>query len=432
MPRVASRGGAALAFAWLLAVAACTPLPSEDESYRRPLDRETVEPDHAAPANPDPQADPRPPARDEQAEPALALEPVTFDALPGWGSDDVSDTLAAFARSCRRFAAQPAGQRWEIGGIAGHAADWQRICGEVAAARSAGAAAQRAFVERRLEPFAAADAASDAEGLFTGYFEPLLSGARRRGGAFQHPLYRRPPDLIDVDLGKFRDDLAGTRLAGRLEGRQLVPYPARAEIMNGALDARGLELLWLDDPIEAFFLHIQGSGQVRLRDGRTIRVGFAGHNGHTYHAIGRDLIQMGEIAEDAMSLQAIREWLRANPGRAAELMARNPRFIFFREAEGDGPTGAQGVVLTPGRSLAVDTRFVPLGTPIWLDTPSPIAGEPPIRRLVVAQDVGGAIRGPVRGDLFWGAGAEAERFAGPMRSRGRYYLLLPRERTPAG
>ena len=206
-------------------------------------------------------------------------------------------------------------------------------------------------------------------------------------------------------------------------------------IDRGALNGRGLELLWVDDAVDRFFLEIQGSGQVRLPDGGMVRVGYADQNGRPYRAIGKDLIEIGAVPREQMSMQAIRAWLEANPAEAPAMMARNPSVVFFSElknlAAADGPLGAQGVPLTPGRSLAVDRKFLPLGAPVWLDTTAPApGGERPLRRLVIAQDTGGAIRGPVRGDLFWGAGPEAERLAGHMKSPGRLYLLLPRSLSP--
>jgi membrane-bound lytic murein transglycosylase A len=223
-----------------------------------------------------------------------------------------------------------------------------------------------------------------------------------------------------VDLGRFRPAWRGERIAGRVDKGNLVPYSSRAEIEQGALSGRGLELAWAADTIETFFLQIQGSGRVRLADGGELRVGYDGQNGHPYVALGRVLIDRGLLPREQVTMQSIKAYLRAHPDEAAALMRENPSYVFFRELSGDGPVGAQGVALTPGRSLAVDRAFVPLGAPVWL-----VAED--IARLLVAQDTGGAIRGPVRGDLFWGHGAEAEARAGAMKARGRAWLLLPRE-----
>ncbi len=275
----------------------------------------------------------------------------------------------------------------------------------------------------------------DRDGLFTGYYEPLLQGARAPDAVHRYPLYRRPPDLVSVDLGQFDDEFKGRRIGGRVEDGRLVPFADRAAIDAGALAGRKLELLWVDDPVDRFFLEIQGSGQVRLPDGETVRVGYADQNGRPYRAIGKDLIESGAITREQMSMQAIRAWLDANPKQAPSLMARNPSYVFFTEitelAAESGPLGAQGVPLSPGRSLAVDRKFLPLGAPMWVDTVAPEPqGERPLQRLLVAQDTGGAIRGPVRGDVFWGAGPEAEHLAGHMKSPGRLFILLPRELSP--
>ena len=223
--------------------------------------------------------------------------------------------------------------------------------------------------------------------------------------------------------------MAGSRTASSC------PYADRAAIDAGALAGRELELLWVDDPVDRFFLEIQGSGQVRLPDGETVRVGYADQNGRPYRAIGKDLIESGAIPREQMSMQAIRAWLEANPKQAPAMMAKNPSYVFFTEltelAAASGPLGAQGVPLTPGRSLAVDRKFLPLGAPIWVDTVAPEPrGRAPVARLLVAQDTGGAIRGPVRGDVFWGAGPQAEHLAGHMKSPGRLFILLPRELSP--
>ncbi len=316
--------------------------------------------------------------------------------------------------------------------VAGTLGAWRGACD--AADQPASPEQARAFFEDWFQPFEVTDR-GNAFGLFTGYYEPLLHGSRRYGGAYTVPLYRAPDDLIRVDLGRFKPDLAGQTIAGRVDGQQFVPYYVRAEIDAGVLDGRGLELVWVDDPIEKFFLQIQGSGQIQLDDGTRIRVGYAGQNGHEYHAIGRDLVASGAMTLEEVSLQSIRDWLIAHPEQARAIMERNGSYVFFRERPelnaDEGPIGAQGVPLTAGRSLAVDPRYIPLGAPVWLDTTAPWPeGEGPLRRLMVAQDSGGAIDGPVRGDVFWGTGARAEAIAGRMRSEGRYVVLLPKAAIP--
>ena len=237
------------------------------------------------------------------------------------------------------------------------------------------------------------------------------------------PLYTQPRDLVMVDLGRFRDDLRGRRVAGRVRGGSLDVYDDRQAIAAGSLAGRGLEIVWVDDAVDAFFLHIQGSGRIELDDGSVLRVGYSAQNGHSYHAIGRTLIDLGEMELAEVSLQSIDAWLRANPDRAAEVMATNPSYVFFREIRGEGPVGAQGVALTTERSLAVDRLHLPLGVPVWLDAMVPAAApEAPDERrqwLLVAQDTGGAIRGAVRGDVYWGSGERAKSIAGRMAHRGR-------------
>ena len=355
----------------------------------------------------------------------LTLAPVTFAALPGWGEDEIAAALGALARSCVRLDGQPA-DRVLASDLprAGTVAHWRAICAALPAKPDRAAA--QAFAERWFQPYRAANR-DEASGLFTGYYEAELKGARERGGRYTTPLYRAPADLVQADLGQFAEEFKGRAIAGRVEGGKLVRYADRAAIDGGVLDGKGLELLWVDDPVDAFFLHVQGSAKVVLPDGSTARVGYAGHNGHGFVAIGRLLLDGGKIAREKISMQAVRDWLRANPDEARKLMHKNPRYIFFKEIEGgDGPIGAQGVALTAGRSLAVDRRHVPLGVPIWLDTTMPGTGDKKLRRLMVAQDTGNAIVGPVRGDFFWGSGEKALAEAGRMRSKGGYYLLLPK------
>lgn len=368
-------------------------------------------------------------------EPALELVPVSFAALPGWAEDDQAEALLAFKASCARLARQaPERKLGGAHGFAGTVADWRPAC-SAAETVAATPKAARAFFEAEFAPFQVTDRGRP-EGLLTGYYEPLLEGARAPDARFRYPLLKRPADLVSVDLGAFDPELAGRRIAGRVEEGRLVPYPDRAAIEAGALAGRGLELLWVDDPIAKFFLEIQGSGQIRLASGEVARVGYADQNGRPYRAIGKDLVEMGAIPKERMSMQAIREWLLANPDQAPAMMARNPSYVFFRElpdlAAASGPLGAQGAPLTPGRSLAVDRKFLPLGAPVWLDATAPFPdGSRPLRRLAVAQDTGGAIRGPVRGDLFWGAGPLAEHLAGHMQSPARLFVLLPRGLAPA-
>jgi membrane-bound lytic murein transglycosylase A len=333
--------------------------------------------------------------------------------------------LPALRRSCVRIVRLPPQQLVGPEGATRPAASWQAVCREAELLADNDDAATRAFFERRFVPYAASNN-GDADGLFTGYYEPELRGARTRGGNFTVPLYGRPMDMINVDLGLFREEWRGRSVTGRVDGTTLKPYHDRAAIEGGAIAGKAPELVWVDDKVDAFFLQVQGSGRVTLDDGSVLRVGYAAQNGHPYVAIGRELIQRGELARENVSMQSIRAWLRDHPDQAESVMNANPSFVFFRTLEGDGPLGAEGVALTAGRSLAVDRSFVPYGTPLWLDAEDPLDANLRVRRLMVAQDTGGAIKGPVRGDVFWGYGAEAAERAGKMKSPGRYWLLVPR------
>ena len=263
--------------------------------------------------------------------------------------------------------------------------------------------------------------------MVTGYYEPLLTGSRTRKGAFRHAVYGAPPDLLTIDLGDVRPDLKGQRLRGRIDGNRVVPYFSRADIESGRGAMAGRELLYVDDAIDLFFLQIQGSGRVKLDTGETVRLNYADQNGHAYRSIGRTLIDRGELRLDQASMQGIKAWALANPAKLNELLNTNPSYVFFREIKLDGeagPPGALGVPLTAGRSIAIDPAFVPLGAPVWLVTTFPNTSRP-LERLMLAQDTGGAIRGPQRADFFWGFGDEAGREAGRMRQSGELWLLWP-------
>jgi membrane-bound lytic murein transglycosylase A len=367
----------------------------------------------------------------------LSLVAARFADLPGWSDDRHGETLVALGRSCARIGRLSDTTSVGPGAVGGQAGDWREPCAALAAVPAGDHAAVRAVLERWFVPFVASNN-GDTAGLFTGYYEPELRGSRTRGGRYTVPLYGRPADLITVDLGAFREELRGQRIAGRVQGGALRPYASRAEIESGALaatprDGGGpLEIVWVDDTIDAFFLEIQGSGRIVMEDGSILRVGYAAQNGHPYYAIGRELVARGAMPREQVSMQSIRAWLMANPAEARAVMNRNPSFVFFRPlppavSADDGPLGAEGVPLTPGRSLAVDRAHLAMGLPVWLDAEDPADTQKRLRRLLVAQDTGGAIRGPVRGDVFWGFGADAAERAGKMRSAGRYWILLPRD-----
>ncbi len=374
---------------------------------------------------------PPPPATPPAAE-TLRLLPATFAQMPGWAADDVAQAVPPFLATCARLAQTPdraLGGTGETAARGGTAASWRPACNAARALPAGDTAAARAFWEHWFEPWQMAEASAGTTGLFTGYYEPQVAGSRVPGPGFQTPLLGLPPDLVEVDLGQFDDALAGLHVTGRIAGGTLVPYYDRAAIEAGALRGRRLEKLWLADPIDAFVLQIQGSGRVRLPDGHEVRVSYDGQNGRRYVAIGRVLLDRGEIPRGKVTMQSIRAWLVSHPDQAASVMDANPSFVFFRElgdlGPDEGPPGALGAALTPSRSIAVDRKFLPLGAPVFVATTDPLT-RTPFRRLMQAQDTGGAIRGPVRADVFWGWGADAEARAGLMQAPGADYVLLPR------
>lgn len=347
--------------------------------------------------------------------PAKPLQEARWEDVKGWGADNLAEAHGALLESCGALAKQPA---------------WREAC-EAARALPAENAALRAFFETRFRPWRVVNPDESTEGLVTGYYEPLLRGSRERSKSFSHAIYGVPDDLLVVDLGELYPELKNFRLRGRLDGRRVVPYWPRAELTPQAPALAGKALLWVADPVELFFLQVQGSGRVELPDGRRVRVGYADQNGHPYQSIGRWLVDKGELKLEDASMQGIQAWARANPKRLHELLNVNPSFVFFRELpdNGGGPPGALGVPLTPGRSIAVDPRAVPLGAPVFLATTQPASGQP-MQRLVLAQDTGGAIKGAVRADFFWGFGAEAGAQAGRMRQKGEMWVLLPSALVP--
>lgn len=361
----------------------------------------------------------------------LRLVPTDFAALPGWQASDPAAALSAFRRSCAAIAKKPADASMGGAGYAGTAADWREAC-QAAPAGPIGAAAARRFFEAWFRPVAVSAGRARA-GLFTGYYEPEIRASHTRHGAYQTPVYSRPGDLVTVDLGKFRNEWKHEHIAGRVTGHTLVPFASRAQI-----DAKGLKdapvLFYAADPISVFFLHIQGSGRVVFDDGSVARVAYSAQNGRPYTAIGRTLIAEGAIPREDVSLQSIRAWLEAHPGDARRVMETNQSYVFFKEEPvGDpalGAAGSEGVALTPGASLAVDVRLHPLGAPFFVagTAPDPDAANPdrPFDRLLIAQDTGGAIRGAVRGDVFWGFGKDAQAIAGRMKAQGRLFVLLPK------
>jgi membrane-bound lytic murein transglycosylase A len=319
--------------------------------------------------------------------------------------------LAAFLRSCRANGTKPA---------------WTAVCDAAAGVAADDADGVRQFFQAHFRPYRLVNPDGSDEGLITGYFEPVIEASREPGPTFAEPIYGPPDDMLTIDLGELYPELKKFRLRGRLEGRRVVPYFDRAGIEARQSERHSTVLYWARDAVELFFLQVQGSGQLQLVDGSRVRVGYADQNGHPYRSIGRWLVEQGELKLEEASMQGIQAWARANPQRLRELLEVNPSYVFFRDLGRPEapPPGAQGVALTDGRSLAVDPRAVPLGAPVWLATDQPNS-DLPLQRLMVAQDTGGAIKGVVRADFFWGSGPEAGAQAGRMKQRGRMWVLLP-------
>jgi membrane-bound lytic murein transglycosylase A len=341
------------------------------------------------------------------------LRPAAWAELRAWQMDTASEAWPAFLHGCTTLVKRSA---------------WQASCSEATRMPAPDDASARAFFERHFQPWQATQEDGSDEGLVTGYYEPLLKGDRVRTERARHPLHAAPDDLITVDLASVYPELKNLRLRGRLVGNRIVPYATRKEIETGGNGFRGKPIAWAEDPVDLFFLQIQGSGRIELPDGTHLRVGYADQNGHPYQSIGRLLVERGELTLEQASMQGIKDWGARNPDRLPELLAANPSYVFFRELPNGlaGPLGALGVPLTGGRSIAVDPRFVPLGAPVFLATTQPNSPEP-LNRLVMAQDTGGAIRGGVRADFFWGFGNAAGELAGRMKQRGRMWVLLPKD-----
>ncbi|WP_235609703.1 murein transglycosylase A [Azospira sp. I13] len=372
----------------------------------------------AAPMCPPTTALPPPPA-------AKPLQAARWEDLPGWGEDDLGAAWPAFLQSCRGLVGK---KEWAL---------WRPACDEAQGlAASPGGKPDngtlRRFFESRFQPYLLTNPEGTTEGMITGYYEPLLKGSRKPTGPGRYAVLGVPEDLLTIDLSELYPDLKNYRLRGRLVGNKVVPYWSRAELMakedrEGRDGLKARTLLWVEDPIELFFLQIQGSGRVKLPDGGIVRLGYADQNGHPYQSIGRVLIERGDLKPEQASMQGIQAWARANPAKVNELLNANPSYVFFRELDlpaTEGPIGALGVPLTPERSIAVDPRSTPLGAPVFLSATQPNSNKL-LRRLVLAQDTGGAIKGVVRADYFWGYGAEAGALAGRMKQSGQMWVLLP-------
>lgn len=332
----------------------------------------------------------------------IVLEQTSYQNISSWEKGEKSQALTAFKQSCVAFAKQPPTAPVRIGNLTSRIQKWQQLCEKARMVDVSNPQAVRQFFEQGFTPYLVKNNSTET-GLFTGYYEPVLRGSRSRHGIYQEPIYRLPPDFVP---GK--------------------TYYRRDEINRGILAGKGLELVYADDPVAVFFLHVQGSGRMLLDDGTVLRLGYAGKNNAPYVAIGKYMKEKGYIAPDAVSAETIKQWLHTHKDQAQYVMEQNPSYVFFRilEEKNGGPIGGQGIPLTAGASLAVDKQFIPYGTPLWLKTTLP-RGET-FNQLMVAQDTGTAIKGPVRGDIFFGYGKEAEYNAGLMKQQGQYVALWPR------
>lgn len=341
------------------------------------------------------------------------LRKADWSGLAGFEQDNLAMAWSALRQSCSVLKRQEA---------------WRPACEAMDQSDTSSSDSIRAWLHEHFVPYQVTNPDGTDTGLVTGYYEPLLKGSRNRTDRYRYPLYAKPDDLVSVDLGNLYPELANRRLRGKLNGNRLVPYYSRGEIEIAKSPLTGRELLWVDDIVDLFFLQIQGSGFITLESGEGLHVGYADQNGQPYLSIGKVLIERGELTADKASMQGIKEWGRRNPEKLRDLLNTNPSYVFFRELPNglSGPLGALGIPIAAERSIAVDPRYIPLGAPVYLSTTYPNSDQP-LQRLMLAQDTGGAIKGAVRADFFWGAGLEAGRQAGAMKQRNsRMWVLLPK------
>ena len=369
----------------------------------------------------------------------ISYQPLGFEDLPDWQLDNHLLAFKTFRRSCSRVIASAAA---EEGRVSSARQALVNVCrrAEQLIVEASGAAGSltgkqaKAFFETSFIPHRVVH--DGPRGMLTGYYEPVISGSRTRSAKYQTPIYARPKDLVNLVAEKDRAVVGNKLTHARQTDAGLEPYPTREQIEKGLLKGRDLELLYLADPVTAFFLHIQGSGVIELNDGTSIRVTYDGKNGRPYSSIGQYLIRTGVLGAEEMSLQALGKWLRADPERGRNVMWHNKSFVFFRELKGAEAAGAHGVMdiqLTPGRSLAFDPHYHLMGLPVYVSAPTlrHIHKSKSFNRLMVGQDVGSAIKGPERGDIFFGTGAKAGRLAGVTKEKGQFFVLLPRNNWPA-
>lgn len=358
------------------------------------------------------------------------LRQVTFKQLPGWEKAELKKSLLTFQTSCRAFIKQNPDRFVGTDQIDLQAKDWQPACRAALNINPISEPIAKSFFQHWFAPVEFYEG-KRVPGLFTGYYMPLLKGSTTQSAQFNVPLYETPSDMISVDLGLFSKDLTNRKVVGRVDAGTLQPYYTREQINKGSVNDVARVLLWVNSPIDRLFLEIQGSGIIEFEDGKKMYVGYASQNGHPYTPIAGVLIKKGEMTKQNASMQGIKKYLEAHPEEMDEVINQNKSFVFFRKLTLDAALGSQGVALTPGYSLAIDRQWIPMGAPLWLDTSRPDSKNPssskPMQRLMIAQDTGGAIKGKVRGDVFWGGGDKATLIAGHMKNEGHYWLLLPKQ-----
>jgi len=359
---------------------------------------------------------PKPPSAITPEQPYAPFAVSKWEMLPDWQTIDLQPTWTAFWQSCNALKNKPA---------------WQTVCARADALTQPDNTSLHNFFEEDFTPYQVYNPDGSSQGLITGYYEPRLYGSRVKTSRFRYPLYGVPDDLLTIDLGDVYPQLKDMRLRGRLEGNRVVPYYDRSEIDSGKAPLQGRELLWVDNAVELFFLQIQGSGRIELPDGSLVKIGYAGQNGYPYTSIGKKLVETGGLKLEEASMQGIKHWAEQHPDKLADLLEQNASYVFFRELPDSlpAPLGALGVPLTNEYSLAVDSRTIPLGAPVFVSTTYPNTTDP-LNRLMLAQDTGGAIKGAVRGDFFWGFGEQAGAQAGRMKQAGQMWVLFPKGAEP--
>ncbi|MFA7679101.1 MAG: MltA domain-containing protein [Pigmentiphaga sp.] len=357
---------------------------------------------------------------------------TSWQHLPGWQQEDFSGLWKGLLANCRSVLLRTGSTPPQHAPAVVDSYAWQRSC---AAARQLGAtpdaAAIRQFLETWLEPWNVRQGTQEARSIATGYYEPVVHASRQPEGLYQWPLLEVPKDLLTIDLGRLYPELVGKRVRGKVVGNRVVPYDTRGELDQP--ERRPPSIVYVNDPVEAFFLQIQGSGRAVINtgaeQGKVIRLAYADHNGHPYVSIGKWLVDQGEMPLSQASMQGIKAWAQQNPNRVKTLLNVNPGMVFFREEPIPdpevGPNGAFGLPLTPRRSIAVDPSIVPLGSLAYLSTTFP-GSQQPFNRVMLAQDTGGAIKGAARVDVFWGFGDEAGDIAGKMKNPSRLWVLWPK------